>query len=145
MTCFWDGLRQSLNLHRISNTDFVHALQQYNTMKLPTDVQWNGQYLGLQVLTENYNHIRSYKTETMSTGYDCSVCDPFLVLCTVLFKKNIVHTYNTTRIEYLLNPEYETLEFKSNMTHFEYVRRIHYENTISSTCSWGLPDSRLKK
>lgn len=123
MTCFWDGLRKSLDLHTVSNLDFVHALQTYNTMTLPTNVRWNGQCLQPQLIIENYNHVQNYDTKNMCNGYDCSTCDPFLLLCTVLFKKNIVHRYNNTVIRYMLKPEYETLEFKSNKTHFEFVKK----------------------
>ncbi len=107
MSCFWDTLLKNIKkeditniLHISSHTplDFCSALQ-INNCKTD-NVLWNGNGLKKQQLDENYEHIKDYKTNTIRSGYDCSICDPFLLLITELLQVEIIHYYNSVMVQY---------------------------------------------
>tara|TARA_B100000989_G_C19148020_1_gene306192 strand:- start:148 stop:504 length:357 start_codon:yes stop_codon:yes gene_type:complete len=115
MTCFWDNLRKGLNL-KISNNEFITFLKKNNTKDI--NLQWNNKNLTKKQLEENYEHIKNYNIKTIYRGYDCSICDPFLILICKLYKININHNYNGHIMKYRKNKKFKILNFKSNRGHF---------------------------
>ena len=115
MTCFWDGLRRELNLN-ISNEDFITLLK--NNNKKHTSILWNNTELTNKQMEENFQHIMDYNINTIHNGYDCSVCDPFIILICQIYNVNITHTYNGYIMTYFIDHNAHNLSFRSDMGHF---------------------------
>lgn len=115
MTCFWDALRSRLNLN-ISNQEFIQYLKKNN--KENVSVLWNSGELTKKQMEENYEHIRDFNEYRINNGYDCSICDPFLILISELYNVNINHNYNGYNMEYTKNKSERTLNFYSDIGHF---------------------------
>lgn len=124
MTCFWLGLIKALTPQKIKNTlncqpkpvPFIQKLKELNTKDI--SVKWQNTPLSEKQLEENFEHIRDYKIQTVSAGYWCSTCDPFLILICHIFKVNIAHRFNNTMINYTINEPKTTLRTHSNRGHF---------------------------
>ena len=122
MTCFWDALRAKLHIKRkINNSQFIDYLKESN--KRQTAVIWNNSKLSKKQFEENYEHIKDFDKNTIRNGYDCSICDPFLILICDIYNVNIIHNYNGHKMTYhkCVNTgtnNYNTLSFKSNTGHF---------------------------
>jgi hypothetical protein len=130
MTCFWNGIISALSVDRMklvlkhsknvkpTPSEFVQLLKNQNTMT--PDVSWNGNTLKKQELDENYEMIKTFDNKSISRGYDCSSCEPFLLLVAELFKISINHNYNKTMIRYVnkTNTSKQQLNFASNKGHF---------------------------
>ena len=71
-----------------------------------------------QQLEENYQHIKDFNVKSISAGYLCSTCDPFLLLICELFKVNINHNYCGYKMKYRINNAVKTLNFKSDRGNF---------------------------
>ena len=117
MTCFWDGLRKGLNINK-SNSEFIIYLKSNNTNNL--DIICCDCNLSKKQLDENFQHIKEYDENSINNGYDCSTCDPFLILISHLYNININHNYNGYMIKYINNAECNTILFQSNSNHFWY-------------------------
>ena len=100
MTCFWDGIINQLRPEDYAKVGFnppanahelVVLLKHFNR-KTPC-VRWNGTTLTPKQLEENLEHIRDFNINSIHNGYDCSICDPFLLLVTDLFEIEIHHRY----------------------------------------------------
>lgn len=126
MTCFWDALRAKLHIKKkMNNSQFIDYLKESN--KKQTAVLWNNSKLSKKQFEENYEHIRGFDKNTIRNGYDCSICDPFLILICDIYNVNIIHNYNGHKMIYT-NCKNEckntgtnncnTLSFKSNTGHF---------------------------
>lgn len=105
MTCFWDGIIQSLLKNKIipNNSskkpiDFVKYLKEHN--KKTINVTCNNEKLTDKQLQENYEHINQLKIENINQGYDCSTFDPFLFLVSQHFQVDIIHRYCNIPIKY---------------------------------------------
>ena len=104
MSCFWDSLFKKINKndlqkHKIhNNNDLVTFLKDKNC-KTDT-VLWKNETLSEKQKEENKEHVQSYQTNTISKGYLCSTCDPFLLLLCELFEITIQNNYNGTQIIY---------------------------------------------
>jgi hypothetical protein len=128
MTCFWDGILKRISFNKINNVldakkrcnvqQFINLLKK-NARKT-TNVKWQGNKLSEKELVENLEHIKTFDVSTIRHGYDCSGCDPFLLLICELFKVNIIHTYCKHKIkyEYISNEKINTIRFQSNRGHF---------------------------
>ena len=131
MTCFWNGILTSLDnatinsfLHRPYNDpkprakEFVQLLKRHNTQT--NNVLWNDTILSQRELEENFTHIKNYNENSIYQGYDCSTCDPFLLLIAQLFSVNIQHNYNGYTVHYKVknNKGIRLLKYKSNRGHF---------------------------
>ena len=93
MTCFWDALRTKLHIKRkMNNSKFIDYLKESN--KEQTAVLWNNSKLSKKQFEENYEHIKDFDKNTIRNGYDCSICDPFLILICDIYSVNIIHNYN---------------------------------------------------
>lgn len=125
MSCFWDTLLNRikkedihtiLSLHNPTPKDFVTALKNKNIST--ENVLYGGIELSKQMKEENIEHIKEYDSNTITNGYLCSTCDPFLLLITELFQIEINHHYNKTLINYQhkINNKY-TIKIQSNKGH----------------------------
>jgi len=114
MTCVWDAIIKKLNL----KTTPEGLLQKIKNKNIKTiDILWNGQELSDQTMEENIERIKSIKK--IKDGYDCSACDPLLLLIAQLYNRTIIHKYRGVTIKYTNknNPK-KILEFTSNTEHF---------------------------
>ena len=125
MTCFWDGLLRNLvhedlillnSNKNINNIDFILLLKKNN--KLCENVKWQKENLSKKILEENYEMIKNFNAKNINQGYDCSTCDPFMILLCELFKININHDYNNNNIQYRIDEARKTINYKSNQAHF---------------------------
>jgi len=115
MTCFWDAIRSRLHLN-ISNIEFIQYLK--NNNKPTHSVLWNGNGFSKKQLEENVEHIRDFNENTIGNGYDCSICDPFLILVCHLYNVSISHNYNGHYMKYTTENSTRTLDFYSDLGHF---------------------------
>ena len=124
MTCFWNAILTSLcdkdfkpfGVSKMNNTNFVKFLQKNN--KKPENVTWNGHPLTPKELEENFTHIKDFNVNSIMNGYDCSVCDPFLILISELFNISIQHKYLKTIIQYTNSKATRLVKYGSNHGHF---------------------------
>ena len=115
MTCFWDALRSKLNIKK-KNKDFIGYLKECN--KKETSVLWNNSKLIKKQFEENFEHIKNFDINSINNGYDCSICDPFLILICDIYNVNIIHNYNGYTMKYIKGDKCKNLKFKSNTGHF---------------------------
>ena len=47
--------------------------------------------------------IKDFNENNINQGYDCSSCDPFMILLCELFKININYDYNGNNIQYMID------------------------------------------
>ena len=130
MTCYWDGILSRLTSDDYCYANFVVNSNPHNTRihsligelknrNVPTICKWNGVDISKQLSEENVIHIRDYDANTIYNGYDCSVCDPFLILICNIFALEIHHTYLGHEIIYAPNkPIRRVIHFTSNRGHF---------------------------
>lgn len=125
MTCFWDGILQSLNnddfklfnRHKpFYQTDLIQFLKQNN--KPTINVYWKGEKLRESELKENFTTIKDFEIKNIYNGYLCSVSDPFLFLLCEIFQINILHDYNGVNILYQVSKPRRTVKYKNNSGHF---------------------------
>ena len=123
MTCFWDSILKSLSNEDLdllktnrNNPDLIQSLK--NNNKLCENVLWQGEIMHKKLLEENYEAIREYKINGISSGHLCSTCDPFLCLICELLKVNINHNYCNHMIKYTIKNHKKILNFNSNTGHF---------------------------
>lgn len=117
MTCFWDGIRSKLNIN-VDNISLIRELKGKN-QKI-TDIYWNNDSspLTAQQAEENYVHIKDFNENNIHNGYDCSVCDPFLILICIIYGVNIYHNYNGHNITYNNPLASRVIHFGSDRGHF---------------------------
>jgi hypothetical protein len=115
MTCFWDALRDKLNIKK-NNKEFISHLKGCN--KKDNSILWNDVKLTQKQLEENFEHIRDFNEKNINNGYDCSICDPFLILICEIYNVNILHNYNGYKMKYTKEGGNKTLNFNSNTGHF---------------------------
>ena len=137
MTCFWDGILHHLKEDDITignetfkcgkqkNIGFVKLLKKKieeidkeNFINQNQDISWNNEKFTKQQIEENLTHLRDYNPKSIYGGYLCSICDPFLILISILFKVNINHNYCGHVMKYTNKNAKRTLNFKSNRGHF---------------------------
>lgn len=129
MTCFWDGIIKACHRaihtpHDISPSEFATFMQHKN--RLTSSILWNGSYLTTKQLKENMEAVHCYGIKNINNGYDCSTCDPFLLLICEVCLVHINHTYCGKLITYRHRKQHKQipcLHFKSNSHHF-YIDRI---------------------
>lgn len=127
MTCFWDGILQSLNdqdFYKICNNssrpyhaiEFVEWLKKHN--KYTENVEWNDEFLTQKQLEENFKSIEELDKNTIGNGYNCSSFDPFLFLICELFKLKIIHNLNGVIMLYCHKTPIKVVKYKSDLGHF---------------------------
>ena len=115
MTCFWDGIRSKLNIN-VDNISLIRELKDKN-QKI-TNIYWNNSQLTSQQADENYIHIKDFNENNIYNGYDCSVCDPFLILISILYNVNVIHNYNGHNMHYNNPLASRSIHFGSDRGHF---------------------------
>ena len=95
MSCIWIGLINALKL-KITANDLLLYLQKNN--KETKNVLWNGQCLTTKEHKESISRIKSINS--VNEEYDCSACDPLLLLIAELYNVSIIHNYNNSIIKY---------------------------------------------
>ena len=125
MTCFWDGLLRNLNQEDLSllNSnknikikDFILLLKKNN--KICENVKWQEENLNEQLLKENYEMVKNFNENNINQGYDCSSCDPIMILLSELFNITIHHNFNGNNIKYTHMESRKIINYKSNRSHF---------------------------
>ena len=126
MTCFWDGILQTLDTsdfqvvgcnNRLNRRQLIDLLKN-NNVEIE-DVTWNGKKLTKQEIKEHFQAIKDYNINGINQGHLCSCCDSFLLLICQLFNVNIKHLYMNVNIEYQNKKiQRKTLNFASNRGHF---------------------------
>tara|TARA_B100000401_G_scaffold223105_1_gene150951 strand:- start:2741 stop:3124 length:384 start_codon:yes stop_codon:yes gene_type:complete len=124
MTCFWDGILNTLTnedfekfkFKKMPNSEFVLFLKKFN--KKTENVNWNNEKFSDRQLDENFTHIKDFDYQSIRNGYDCSTCDPFLILICELFCVSIVHNYIGNKLYYNHSNPKRVLNFGSNSGHF---------------------------
>ena len=123
--CFWSGL-----LSKLTNEDFQYAFKQnksnidvfinllIDNNKYTENIKWQNHYLTSNELKENFNHIQHFDKSTIYRGYDCSSCDPFLLLITYLFQITLIHNYCGHSITYQTKLPRKTITYYANTHHF---------------------------
>lgn len=104
MSCFFDAIRGALTeseMRRIGVTArksplVIAGLKRAN--RLTRDVTWQGARLRAREMRENFDHVRDYDAKTYTSGYLTSSADPFLLLCSQLFRWNINFSYMRQKI-----------------------------------------------
>ena len=125
MTCFWDSMRRKLNLG-IDNPGLVRELKEGNTKCI--SVLWNGSELTAKQKEENFEHVRDFDVGTIHRGYDCSICDPFMILLCQMKKcqKNTGCTTHPMRLDAKIQ------------NHFVYIK------WVKSHQEWDIRDSLMQ-
>ncbi len=123
MTCFWDGLLKKLKpvdfviffnkKYKPKCDEFVMLIKSNNIKT--SDVKCDGQILTDQDMENNIARINRIKK--IVNGYDCSSCDPVLLLVSQLFIINIVHNFNGANIEYMNENATRTIHLRSDNDH----------------------------
>ncbi len=126
MTCVWDALRSKLRpddlksilgMQTSTPQNMVMCLKSKN--KATVGVKWQGVPLTQKEMLENIEWIKNHDASTINRGYDCSSCDPYLLLVCYLFNVRIAHQYLNNQIIY--DPpgtaRYQ-LNFVNNRGHF---------------------------
>ncbi|AYV78317.1 MAG: hypothetical protein Edafosvirus9_31 [Edafosvirus sp.] len=116
MSCVWNGIISALKLN-MRPLDLLQLVQEKNIETV--DVVWNNQELTKQNYTENMERIKSISPREISCGYDCSSCDPLLLLIAQIFNVSIIHNYNNVIINYTNKKyPYNKINVASNNNHF---------------------------
>jgi hypothetical protein len=131
MSCFWVGLINKIPIYHfnkylpdcleITIPELISFLKTFNS--LTENVIWQGQFLEYQLMIENSLRIDNLSLLDIGNGYDCSSCEPVLLLICQLFEVNIDHNYNQKIIKYRniknINIETADLFFTSDLGHFQ--------------------------
>ena len=126
MSCFWDGIAQSLTPDELARTGSAPTavkswLQRNN--KLPRRCRWQGETIREQDLRDMQTWVAN-DTTPVYAGHDTSTMDPYLCLLCDLLGVNVEHNYNGAVIRYKFAqpdghaPTARTLRFKSDRGHF---------------------------
>ena len=129
MSCFWDSILNKVRIEdfqKIFNHSGKPNPETFAKMLIKENVKtenvlWNSQILKEQQLQENYEHIQEFNVSNVNQGYDCSTCDPFILIICELFKISIQHVYLGKTIEYthkknVFNNNY-TIKLQSDKGH----------------------------
>lgn len=102
---------------------FVQNIKKANVCV--SDVMCNGELAGEQQRDDNYRRIKAIRR--INSGYDCSACDPLLLLISHIYHVDIVHKFNGVLIRYEYAGERtkvrNVLYFGSNTGHFWYSKK----------------------
>ena len=129
MSCFWDSILNKIKIQdfqKIFNHSGKPNPETFAKMLIKENVKtenvlWNSQILKEQQLQENYEHIQEFNVSNVNQGYDCSTCDPFILIICELFEISIQHVYLGKTIEYthkknVFNNNY-TIKLQSDKGH----------------------------
>jgi hypothetical protein len=121
MSCVWDGIIKGLNLN-IEPNKLLIKLQKENVKTI--NMLWNDKKLTDQCLDENFNAIKELTYDThIKNGYECSTCDPLLLLIGEIFKVSICHKFIKNMITYTNVTDRKILFFSSDRVHFTFLNK----------------------
>lgn len=125
MSCFWKSILKNLDIndfkklkiyHKPKCKDFIVFLKN-NIIKI-TNVKWNGESLSEQFINDAMQHVKNFDVKQINKGYECSSCDPVLILISELFTINVSHTFNNhTIINYTNENAMKTIYLFDNGKH----------------------------
>ena len=125
MTCYWDGIISTLHdqdfslFNETKPCNIVNLIEFLKRNNRRTEnVYWNQSKLIEKQLSENVEHVKDYNIGGIGCGYDCSVCDPFLLLVSELFNLNIQHNYNGYVMNYSVDNPRRIVRYQSDCGHF---------------------------
>lgn len=126
--CFWNGILSKLNDedYKFANFNFIQSTNKINFFieqlisknTRTNKIQWQNSLLSKKEINENFEHVQNFNKSSINNGYDCSTCDPFLLLITELFQLEIVHQYCGNNILYKADNPRKKILFYSNRGHF---------------------------
>lgn len=112
MACFWIGILKNLEIddfkkslgikHKPMCKEFIQLLK--NNIILINNVKCNNENLTQQFINESMEHIKKFNVKKINKGYQCSPCEPVLILISELFSVNICHCFNGKTIINYTNP-----------------------------------------
>ena len=130
MTCFWDGILNSLDKedrHKIGLTtnNIYNLIDRLKTINCPTiDMKWQNELITNSQIKANMTHIKDYQKHNAPKGYMCSTFDPFLFLLAFVLKKPVNFIYCGHTINYESpNSIGKCLNYKCNRGHFWFNKR----------------------
>ena len=127
--CFWNGILCKLNdedykfanfyFNKTKDNRAISLIEQLKSKNLKTNkIQWQNTLLSKKELEENFEHVQNFNIKSINKGYDCSSCDPFLLLITEIFQLEIIHQYCGNNISYKADKPRKKILFYSNRGHF---------------------------
>ena len=116
MTCFWDGLIKALKYEKNDPVELIKHLKKRN--RKTKTIKWNNISLSTQLLKENFESIKNYDIKKRFNGYDCSACDPFLMLVSDVFRVDISFMFNGVLIIYQNPKSKTTINVRCSNSHF---------------------------
>lgn len=128
--CFWNGILSKLNNEDLKFAHFnfnqtkrqnkiIYFIEQLKEKNVKTNkIQWQNTLLSKKEINENYSHINDFQIDSINKGYDCSTCDPFLLLLAEIFQLEILHQYCGHDILYKSENPRRRVLFYSNRGHF---------------------------
>ena len=130
MSCFWLGLINAIDSdsfqklgyqkkNKPTPVEFIQLLKSH--VVRTSQVKWNGNSLSAKELDENFEHVKSLKVESVNQGYDCSCCEPVLLLVCQILRRNIEHKYlqkHCMKYQHIDPITDQPLQFASNRGHF---------------------------
>lgn len=135
MSCFWDSLSDAImhpklaeyrKKYNIQDNKHLHpkaVAKFFKQHNIPTpNTEWQNTKITMKQMKENYEAIHSYNLKTVSDGYLCSTCEPFLYLFAELFEITIEHQYMRSLITYTnTKNSCHVVKFRSSNTHIDYI------------------------
>jgi hypothetical protein len=124
MACFWTGIPRCLDIndfkklginHLPRYREFVNILK--NNIIPIKNVTWNNETLTEQFINDSMQHLRVFDMKKINKGYECSACDPVLILISELFGINISHQFNGSEINYTFTGATKIIHLSSNSKH----------------------------
>ena len=91
MTCFWDGILNSLDkedrsIIGLKTNNVCNLIDKLKAINCSTkNMKWQNKLITENQIKENMIHIETYNKNNASNGYQCSTCDPFLFLLAFIF------------------------------------------------------------
>lgn len=129
MTCVWDSIIQSLTYEERALI-FKNNCHNANSLAIwfkennrPTkNVIWNKDKLHKNQIKEGIEWINNIDPNQIYNGYDCSICDPLLLLLCELLEIKIEHIYTGFIMFYEnIRNNKRTVMFKSDGGHFSFI------------------------
>lgn len=119
MTCVWDSIIAGIHNDifapffpkKPTPLQFVEFLKSKNKK---TNIKVNDIELTEKEKEENFEAISIFNQNNIGGGYDCSTCDPFMLLICEIFQCSITHKYLNVDIKYETeNPKFRIYVYSS--------------------------------
>ena len=130
MTCFWDGIINSLDKEDreklgLKTNNIYSLIDKLKTINCSTkNMRWQNELITECQIKENMAHIENYNKKNAPRGYQCSTFDPFLFLLAFILKKNVNFIYCGHIVKYeSSNSNGKCLNYKCNRGHFWFNKK----------------------